>query len=785
MTEGEQLVAVEDEAVERTPEEIERSLRQVILSMLAALLAMLDINYGIHAIVFSYLLSEVEYGLTVMAFGIAVLLQGIILAAMRVMGKRINLKWYIVSQMILTGGTIVTLQAYIHQEGLLTVTTIDDSTVSVRTTVVNNETISTVYIGNSTLADAWYENADELRHEAIEEMSEEISFYILLRIRDVAVLLYTPFAMVGSDLRDQIGTWILCFIYLTYPIVLKFSIPSDVTYEWWLFSIRMVFFGVLSVFVLRVNFFLKESWLSILRHEQGLRDELKKHEKDIQKSHARARAMIQHGIKNICASMSASCEVALEDPDATIEDLRRELKRVQGLASMGVVLCNKRAKMAMVESDRFQPLCLPVDCCALLNSVATISPRIQISSSCNDLVALGDEDVIYFVLENALTNAVRHGLSGTPIYLSVVGDVSTKSVTFAVANHVDRGFRFRHGMHITKEGEILPIASVCDDQKPLEDDVVRSCNQSLGKKNCGLVKKGSPENKELKTRRLRKTELLSEGLGMRIIKSCVRKGRYELKFYQSGERVILEFKLPMTSKKTHRRNRTGDTSHSSLKQSSSFHFDLVENQEVKNSNPMIALKTSPVVGTPQQANTPNQITPSSSVQKKKDIETISEEPESKKDKLSICCVEDEKLIRKMYERVLIRKYFSDKSVVLGESAQEVESVIGVVMEKKIDAVLLDQNLEYDGKCIKGTDIARRLRAIGFDGVIIMRSANTEEHDQQLYSAAGADGMSSKSQTSKQIADVVHEKVALNEKLRKRRSWRAPQNIHPRPNGETT
>ena len=63
----------------------------------------------------------------------------------------------------------------------------------------------------------------------------------------------------------------------------------------------------------------------------------------------------------------------------------------------------------------------------------------------------------------------------------------------------------------------------------------------------------------------------------------------------------------------------------------------------------------------------------------------------------------------------------------------------VAMSPPPPVVLLDQNLDHPtrgGPLAKGTDLVPRLRAAGFEGKIMTKSANASSKHRVLYSAAG-------------------------------------------------
>lgn len=75
-------------------------------------------------------------------------------------------------------------------------------------------------------------------------------------------------------------------------------------------------------------------------------------------------------------------------------------------------------------------------------------------------------------------------------------------------------------------------------------------------------------------------------------------------------------------------------------------------------------------------------------------------------------------------------------------------------ENKASIVVLDQNIDFTSSIIYGTDITKILRNNGFNGVILIRSANDNDSDENIYIDAGADGVLSKTITIKDCNDIV-------------------------------
>jgi hypothetical protein len=54
-----------------------------------------------------------------------------------------------------------------------------------------------------------------------------------------------------------------------------------------------------------------------------------------------------------------------------------------------------------------------------------------------------------------------------------------------------------------------------------------------------------------------------------------------------------------------------------------------------------------------------------------------------------------------------------------------------------DVVIVDQHLDYRGKSFLGTTLVRRLRLLGYQGLICIRSADDSPVDQAQYAQSGA------------------------------------------------
>jgi len=71
-------------------------------------------------------------------------------------------------------------------------------------------------------------------------------------------------------------------------------------------------------------------------------------------------------------------------------------------------------------------------------------------------------------------------------------------------------------------------------------------------------------------------------------------------------------------------------------------------------------------------------------------------------------------------------------------------------------VILDQNIDFGHTVVFGTEVCRKLRACGFEGVVLIRSGNDSSNDEAMYLECEADGMLSKTAKWKTLQTEVQE-----------------------------
>ena len=84
-------------------------------------------------------------------------------------------------------------------------------------------------------------------------------------------------------------------------------------------------------------------------------------------------------------------------------------------------------------------------------------------------------------------------------------------------------------------------------------------------------------------------------------------------------------------------------------------------------------------------------------------------------------------------------------------------------QKRCDIVVVDQNLDFPGECLLGTDVVEELIAAGYRGLVCVRSGNNSAADGALYRQSGAHCHLGKDVRMKALVEaLVREYVALHQ-----------------------
>eukprot|EP00466_Bigelowiella_natans_P016915 jgi/Bigna1/142456/aug1.70_g17164 len=347
----------------------------------------------------------------------------------------------------------------------------------------------------------------------------------------------------------------------------------------------------------------------------------------------------------------------LSDISSENRNRKDDHEQLSTVCKMAIVACNSRGYAVRIQHESFKPSPKRIDCLSLLEEMRSLSRRIEIGQApdVREVLAHADEMALYLILDNVLNNARAHSPERSVIRVSCWYT------------------RDNHGNHV---GVTIQVSNKMKDHNENQSDVKK--------------RKDNPSSEE----RLLHQDNLSQGMGLSIIRDCVKKCKYKFDAGPEGSLFYSTLRLPVWT-------------------------NIHKTEEIRKNNANNAKK--------QFSNSKDFI---------------------------IACVEDMKMIRKMYERVLIRKYFNKKSVVLGSTLHEAKCAAHCIMKAGCHACILDQNLEYGSDCVYGTDIAYQLAELKFKGLIYIRSANNDTMDIQFYKEKGAFGTMCKSMTPAEIRDQV-------------------------------
>ena len=100
----------------------------------------------------------------------------------------------------------------------------------------------------------------------------------------------------------------------------------------------------------------------------------------------------------------------------------------------------------------------------------------------------------------------------------------------------------------------------------------------------------------------------------------------------------------------------------------------------------------------------------------------------------LVCADDDNISRMMLKKTIrLEGLNADqiKSIVLGETLDEAQGLVQTVMDitaqvgdRKVICIF-DQFMEYETETVLGTNATAELRGLGFQGVVLIRSANDE------------------------------------------------------------
>ena len=142
------------------------------------------------------------------------------------------------------------------------------------------------------------------------------------------------------------------------------------------------------------------------------------------------------------------------------------------------------------------------------------------------------------------------------------------------------------------------------------------------------------------------------------------------------------------------------------------------------------------------------------------IEAAAAAPEPMPAGVKFIVCDDDKAPRSLAKGLLKKLETSAQSLILGETMLGVADVPSIVSDEMATrgphsiVCMFDQNMHWPEGSILGTQLSKALREVGFEGLIIIRSANDSESYFKEYREAGADVVLSKGMRGKEVAKEV-------------------------------
>ena len=133
--------------------------------------------------------------------------------------------------------------------------------------------------------------------------------------------------------------------------------------------------------------------------------------------------------------------------------------------------------------------------------------------------------------------------------------------------------------------------------------------------------------------------------------------------------------------------------------------------------------------------------------------------------LVFAILDDNALVRQNVERVCRSKLRADeqRSVFMGAKYEDCETFLHLIVDNRVDIAIIDENLEYDENRIhvSGTWIARRARQMGFQGYLLLHSANHPVDGLDPCLDAFVEKSASRQQLVTNIVNAVQSRSRLN------------------------
>jgi len=380
-----------------------------------------------------------------------------------------------------------------------------------------------------------------------------------------------------------------------------------------------------------------------------------------------ADSILNHMLKNTFADVAGNLELFLSGTatEDVLNDAMLCLRR-------GIRVCKERQAYLKVVAGTYTPMLHPV---ALSQYGLDLVAGRPVTTDLLDAVVVFDSTLLTLILENALSNAIKHGRHDDPdIKLSIrelVGeapDLNTRRLEFAICNKVD------------EDREPLDSAAVF--QPPL-------LQGSRGAK--GQISNFMPQFGFKYA--VCRAPMLSDGIGLAHTKLAAEAGRIAVSLTQ--EDCCVTFKAIVDAEI----------------------FTDGAPADLPTSGPPALFSTVPFSSheSDAAAERPHPLLPPG---------------------LHICILDDSTSSLKLVVHQIQRELPDVVLKTYGAQESDVDLFIAMAVELA-DVVIVDQHLEYKEQSYLGTTIVRRLQLMGYKGLICVRSADDSPEDQLQYAQSGA------------------------------------------------
>jgi len=366
-----------------------------------------------------------------------------------------------------------------------------------------------------------------------------------------------------------------------------------------------------------------------------------------------ADSILNHMLKNTLADVAGYIELHLQGsiPVSALHDSLACLRR-------GMRVCKERLAYLKLVGGDYTPVLNPVGLSDFGRQLASGRP---IATEFADSTVLMDHVVCGLILENALSNAAKHGRPDNPditfaIRLLLISEDNLATVQFEVTNLVQPG--------------AIPLTP---------EYVGKMFGDSSGERH-------------------RRAVFLSDGIGLAHSRLAARLAGITLSLTQTGDRAVFRAEVDAEILGTSRRPSVAHPppSFPSLPCSS---LDLTRFGETE------------TVGF-------------------SDLFTLTSPK-----RLRFLILDDNAVSRKILSHQIASLCPRAQITEFGDQESDVELFSALAVECA-DIVVVDQHLDY-GEPRLGTDVVRRLRQMGYKGLVCIRSADDSPEDQTRYTASGA------------------------------------------------